>query len=134
MAKARLYKLKIKRAGEEDFQDLFHLMGETVQDLIDSFKVVYGEEENTHVRVQLKPKDTDAWASAAPTVLLSEYKMEVQIILRSQGNGFQHTFHVMLLPFAYAIGKRKNAPSEVDKQRLFCIVGQISCSFMDRVY
>ncbi|CAM6115651.1 unnamed protein product [Calypogeia fissa] len=85
LATDRTYKLKIKRAGEEDFEDLFHLTGDTVQDLIDSFKAVYWEEENTQVRVQLKDKSSDAWVTVAPSVSLSQYGMEAQIIIKPQG-------------------------------------------------
>jgi hypothetical protein len=80
------YKLRVKRAGEEDIEDLFHLTGETVQDLIDSFKAVYWEQENTQVRVQLKDKSSDAWVTVAPSVSLSQYGMEAQIIIRPHGN------------------------------------------------
>lgn len=86
MATDRTYKLKIKRSGEEDFDDLFHLTGDTVQDLIDSFKSVYWEEENTQVRVQLKDKVSDAWVTVAPSVSLSQYGIEAQIIIKPQGS------------------------------------------------
>ncbi|KAL2649910.1 hypothetical protein R1flu_018038 [Riccia fluitans] len=82
----RTYKLKIKRAGEEDFDDLFHFTGDTVQDLIDSFKAVYWEEETTQVRVQLKDKVSDAWVTVAPSVSLSQYGAEAQIIIKPQSN------------------------------------------------
>ncbi|OAE20073.1 hypothetical protein AXG93_2584s1570 [Marchantia polymorpha subsp. ruderalis] len=86
VATDRTYKLKIKRSGEEDFDDLFHLTGDTVQDLIDSFKSVYWEEENTQVRVQLKDKVSDAWVTVAPSVSLSQYGIEAQIIIKPQGS------------------------------------------------
>ncbi|KAL3701650.1 hypothetical protein R1sor_019672 [Riccia sorocarpa] len=82
----RTYKLKIKRVGEEDFDDLFHLTGDTVQDLIDSFKSVYWEEESTQVRVQLKDKASDAWVTVAPSVALSQYGTEAQIIIKPNSN------------------------------------------------
>ncbi|KAL3696133.1 hypothetical protein R1sor_010209 [Riccia sorocarpa] len=81
----RTFKLRIRRPNEPECDDLFHFTGETVSDMIESFKSVYWEDATTQVRVQLKEKFTDIWVTVAPSVSLSQYGSEAVIVTRPRG-------------------------------------------------
>ncbi|KAG6554382.1 hypothetical protein Mapa_004299 [Marchantia paleacea] len=81
----RTFKLRIRRPNEADCDDIFHFTGETVSDMIESFKAVYWEEPATQIRVQLKEKFTEVWVTVAPSVSLSQYGSEALIITKPRG-------------------------------------------------